>query len=269
MSGYAKLLLALSFVLVSVTVAWAEDVVTEEVNAEVLEAEEVKAEEVKTVKVYRDYPGYVESPVCENPRFADEGSGTDSDEASGHFYLGAWLGLNVLSSADLSFEFSRDLDAEYDHGYAGGAVLGYDYGALRFDFEGSYRNNSFDTVKRGDDSLSGVDGDFELATALLNLYYDFESGSPTTPYIGVGLGWAEVSLDTLEAGQVLLVDDEDEVAAAQLAAGCQFALSPAMSLDVGYRFLATEDPEMTSTVGEKIETEVRSHLVLVGLTYTF
>ncbi len=252
------------------------------------------AEEVKTVKVYRDYPAYIEPPLCDNPRIhkkaepkpllpnqVDEPKPslapcatpcvtpkptpcvTSCAVSNGQYYVGGWFGINALSSNDLKYT-SASVDAEYDNGYGGAVLIGYDYGALRLELEGAYRSSSVEGLK----PFVAAKGDLDIQTLLLNAYYDIDTGSYLTPYLGAGVGWAEVSLDGINGDGTLLVDDDDSVLAGQVAAGFQFRLNSTISLDVGYRFLMTDDPSMKSALG-KVDTEIRSHVVAVGIQYRF
>lgn len=247
-------------------------------------------------KVYRDYPGYIESPVCENPRMKQPGavrraqdlgpadetvakpsSARESlapveqpmvcDYVAGRFYFGGWLGAGVPLSSSPSFQL-LDVDADYKIGYAAGLQLGYDLGPLRFDLDGSYRANDVDELKVNGTKAASIDGALEIKALMLNAYYDFESSSRVVPYLGAGIGIAEVSLDGFDANGIELVDGSDTVLAGQLAAGLRMPLSATTQLDVGYRFMMTDTAEFSSPAG-RVEADVRSHVLLVGIQFKF
>ena len=100
----------------------------------------------------------------------------------------------------------------------GGLTLGYDLGALRLEMEilgrataegghGSDRaglGHGFGRGRAGsggfDALLGGLGGgiggvETETGQLFLNLYYDFETGSRVTPWIGVGGGWATTEVE--------------------------------------------------------------------------
>ncbi len=238
-------------------------------------------------KVYRDYPGYIESPVCENPRLkqpaavrrAQDPTATSEtvgeglappmvcDYVTGRFYFGGWLGAGVPLSSSPSVEL-LDVDADYKIGYAAGLQLGYDPGPLRFDLDGSYRVNDVDELKVNGVTAVTIDGELEIKALLLNAYYDFENASRAVPYLGAGIGVAEVSLDGFDANGIELVDGSDTVLAGQLAAGVLLPLSATTQLDVGYRFMVTDTASFSSPAG-KVEVDVRSHVLMVGLQFRF
>lgn len=95
------------------------------------------------------------------------------------------------------------------------------------------------------------------------------------PYIGVGVGGADVIFDSDMFGPSssdFVVGPEDDVVFAwQAFAGVRFRLARDLSLGVGYKYFATEDPTFTYPpdsfpVGFK---GVQSHSVMVTLEWKF
>ena len=95
-------------------------------------------------------------------------------------------------------------------GFLAGLALGYRLGDFRVEGEYFYRGTTYDS--ESDSNLSGppqtttkaqqeveeVKGAIDDVLShnfFANLYYDYHSGSKFTPYVGVGLGVAQVSLD--------------------------------------------------------------------------
>ena len=66
-----------------------------------------------------------------------------------------------------------------------------------------------------------------IGTVTANGYIDLPMGLPVTPYVGAGVGWGFVNLDSGH--------DQDGVAAA-LTGGVTFDVSQSVAVDVGYRF---------------------------------
>lgn len=218
-----------------------------------------------TAKVYRDYPGYINPAVCEKPNSDKVTPNSNPSPSSGNAsvrnhaaspsafpYLAAWVGLVDTRDADFG---AGGLEAEvtFEHGYGGGVAAGYDFGPARLEIEGSYRRNSADRVE-----FAGVkvdaDGDLEIFTLLANVYADFNFGGTSTPYLGAGIGYADVELE----------DRDDDVLAGQLAAGVIFPVSSNVSVDLGYRFMMTEDPDF-----DGVDFEVQQHTAMIGLQIRF
>lgn len=144
-------------------------------------------------------------------------------------------------------------DVEFDTGYGLGAFGGYDFGTWRLEGELSYRKND----------LKDFDGDISSSGLIGNAYYDFRMVSPSiVPYLGGGLGFADVSLEAPG------VDDDDVVFAYQLAAGVGFVMNKQVTIDLGYKYFATSDPEFATNAGKR-EAEYKSHNLFLGARYNF
>jgi opacity protein-like surface antigen len=197
-----------------------------------------------------------------------------------HPYFSVHVGGTWLQDADVDFDDPDffDDEIEFDSGFNVGGAFGYDYGMARLEIELAHRQNDVDTIKVDLLDFKG-DGDFSATSVMLNGYWDFETGSPVVPYIGGGIGFANVSANNVkffENGvRVRYVDDDDNVFAYQLAAGIAFAIAPPLTLDLGYRFFGTStveldaDPQLVGLNPSGFETEFDSHNVSVGLRMNF
>ena len=91
-----------------------------------------------------------------------------------------------------------------------GIALGHDWGKVRAEFEYFYRTTTYndrtDRVRIGDEvTLGKVDQELETVEVGMddvlshnffgNLYYDFTSQSRFTPYVGIGMGVTQASMD--------------------------------------------------------------------------
>lgn len=213
------------------------------------------ADSTQVAKVYRDYPGYIAPVQCESasgqpPAAKGAKAASPSTDAScpdrkGGHYLTIWAGGTATEDADPG----SNVEISFDSGFGGGLAVGYDFGTARLELEGSYRESDVDKVRTGAGSVK-VNADLELLTVLVNGYVDFATNSMATPYLGIGAGYARAEID----------DIEDEFVAGQLAAGVLLEISPAMSVDLGYRYLLP--------VG-KDDLDIRQHTASVGLQFRF
>ena len=95
-------------------------------------------------------------------------------------------------------------------GLLAGVSLGYRMGSFRVEGEYFYRGTTYDstasstiindeeTTRKAEQELDRFDGavdDVLSHNFFANLYYDYQSDSKFTPYVGVGVGFARVSLD--------------------------------------------------------------------------
>lgn len=135
----------------------------------------------------------------------------------------------------------------YDPGLAAAAAFGYAFNPnVSADFE-------FEFVGAKIDSVPGFFSDNS------RLYYAPFLGNVTlslpiphsnvVPYIGAGAGFAAAVFDTDSFGPApndfVTGSESDVVPAGQIFAGLRFRLSRNISLDLGYKFFATDDPTFT------------------------
>lgn len=200
-----------------------------------------------------------------------------------------------IENADLKVEIpggsaSDRLKTEKDSTFGGGIAVGYDfkpnYGApvraeieyaLRSESEGEY-SDSYSI----DGSLVTASGSmkFIVHSIFLNMYFDIETGTPFTPYLGGGLGVAFINADgqldvTVDGSEVY--DESDSKSqtnfAFNLGAGLGYDVNDNFTLDLGYRYADFGEAE-TGDVGAdaveiKGEARVVAHEVLLGLRYCF
>jgi opacity protein-like surface antigen len=171
-----------------------------------------------------------------------------------------------LSYVDLSDSTFSDgtgsVDVKSDGGYGVMAALGYKFdNSLRAEGEIAYRHNDLDSV-------AGVplNGDAKAWSLMANGYYDIQTGSAITPYIGAGLGVARVSQDSnFNVGGVAFTSDgKDTVFAYQAILGVAYPVADKTTLGVEYRYFATENPK-----DEGVEAEYRTNNIGLRLSHYF
>jgi len=178
------------------------------------------------------------------------------------------------------FNFSDDSDvggpgiatsAETDTGWLALGTLGYRYGnGVRTELEGGWRDNDVDSVFG---PTSGT-GDITAKSLMGNLLYDIPTGSRLVPYVGGGLGFAQIEYDgvgplTAALAPPVTINDEDNVFAYQGIAGVSYWINEAVELSTEYRYMATQDPELNTSTGVGVDGEYQSHAVLFGLRWNF
>lgn len=181
-------------------------------------------------------------------------SAATADEVPG-LYLGVGGGADWLQEMDFSNGgVGNDIDS--DVGYAAIGSLGYRYGnGLRTEIEGGYRNNDGET--------GGANVETQAWNAMANVLYDFDTGIPLRPYLGVGAGAVNVDLDVDGVGS-----DDNWAFGYQGIAGAEYALNDTVALFADYRYLATEGLDANPGAGS-LRDEYRSHTALAGVRWTF
>lgn len=191
-------------------------------------------------------------------------------------YGAARGGFTFTDDHDFSATPAINVTTELDNGYGVGVALGYDTGpvdnniGLRLEAEYMYRQNEVDTHSSGGAQLAGPTGEINSHAYMANAYLDFHNGSAVTPYIGGGVGVAQVSYDDYGVTAIPnVLDDDDTVFAYQGIAGASYKVTPQIKLTADYRYFATEDPELTSVAGTATETEYATHNIFAGVEYSF
>ena len=188
------------------------------------------------------------------------------------YYVSGNLGASILSDSDVEQTGFPTIVTSFDPGFTIGAAMGHDYGNIRAEGELAFRTNSIDDL-----SFLGfilpAEGNVSSLSIMVNGYYDFRSAnSALIPYLGAGLGFANVTVDASTFG-IQLLDDNALVFAYQLMAGFAYDINPTTALTFGYRYFATSNPEFDDPVLPgvlpDIEAEIQNHEFIFGFRVAF
>lgn len=165
--------------------------------------------------------------------------------------------LKVTDDEGDSFKLSGD-DNVFGGSIAVGISSAVQGGAIRTELE--YNKNAKAT------SYNIVKIEVKNQSAMFNAYYDINTGSKLTPYIGGGIGIAHLK------GSIK-VDNFKESKSKnnfswQVGAGVSYALTDNVSIDAGYRYTDAGDVK-SKDEEEIIKFESKSHEFLLGVRYTF
>ena len=214
--------------------------------------------------------------------------------------------------------YSATVGTEHDTGYKLGGVLGRSFGSgLRIEGELFIANAEVSKLTHSSISVPAlsftlpgelpipVSGTADQLGAMVNLWYDFDTGDVWTPYIGGGLGFIRVdqgdlrydtgavakavanALAQAQAAQqgippemvppvpvpeVPSLSASDTAFAYQIGAGVGYALSDSTTLQIGYRLqmvdgLSFSGENAVATVSS--ETNLRIHFLEIGIRYQF
>lgn len=196
------------------------------------------------------------------------------------FYASAFTGITVASDADVSsISGGSNFNdrAEFDPGINAGGTFGYDFGMGRLEGELSYKHSEIKTVtdRQTGYRYRSVDGSLGAFAVMFNGFVDLRNDSRVTPYLGGGIGFASLHLsDTSGIAsngvRTILYDKADAtVFAYQLGAGMEIALNRRLSLDVGYRYFATERADFDSDWNSSASMKLETHNGTVGVRFKF
>lgn len=167
-----------------------------------------------------------------------------------------------------------DLDTGW---LVGGTVGAYISPWLRAEAELSYASFGIDTVtgirngavEWGPDDFTGT-GEITATYLLANAWVQLPTATRFTPYAGGGIGGAWVKPDWNwgpgEYGHV----DGGTAFAWQVGGGVNFAVTERWAIDLGYRYKAIGDLNITDTNGEvATDVDLSSHNVQLGVVLNF
>ena len=122
-------------------------------------------------------------------------------------------------------------------------------------------------------SLNGTQvpltGRIQNIPVMANLLYDFDTGTPLTPYVGVGIGFSVLTLHNISTSGATLFDTSQLVFAYQPMVGVNYAITDQLDVGIQYRYFATTNAVLRDAAGNVFAVRSASHNVLASLTYYF
>jgi opacity protein-like surface antigen len=179
--------------------------------------------------------------------------------ASAEMYISGNVGAVWVNDADIDDGFDEG-EIEFDTGFGINAALGSSYeNGLRAEVELAYQKSDMDKISADGYGSASIDGDITAVALMVNAFYDFMPNEKFSPFIGAGIGYANLDADIDDFGSA-----DDNVFAYQASAGVGVALNQELKLDLQYRFFGTEDPDF-----DGLDAEYTTHNMMVGLRYSF
>jgi len=176
------------------------------------------------------------------------------------YYISLKGGMTAFS--DISFNDFQDdpdlgnLTATLGSGIEGAVAFGWKFSDGRVELEGGYYVSEVESIAGV--PVTGID--YKMATLMLNGYYDFETHSDWRPYLGAGIGAANIIVDVPGSR------DDAYAIAYKLGGGVGLDVSRNITLDLGYMFLFTSDFSLTTPDGEFVEN-MDGHTVTLGVRF--
>jgi outer membrane protein OmpA-like peptidoglycan-associated protein len=184
---------------------------------------------------------------------------------SGGPYAGLWVGPHFLRDSEVTGA-GIDSTADFDAGFGVAGSVGYrlPFG-LRAEAEGGFRASAVDSLS----GAAGGRGDARALSVMVNALYDFETGTPFTPYLGFGAGAARIAFDGVSPLGGSRVDDTDLAPALQGLVGVGYAVTDSLQVFAGYRYFTALGAGFTTDSGVRVDADYGSHTVLVGFRWSF
>ena len=195
-------------------------------------------------------------------------------------YFGAEAGWSNLEDQRDRFKVTGAprADNRYDSGFAAGARVGYEWGPWRFEEEYAYRSNDLNRFTVGSFNVPGASGGREAHAIMTNVLYDIDLagfgwnlGVPVTPHVGAGIGAVDVIDHVKVPGIGRLLNDDNWQFGYQAIAGLRYNVTPAVAVDLDYRYLATTDAtfRVPAAPAIKYTSGYENHTLMASLVYRF
>lgn len=172
-------------------------------------------------------------------------------------YVSGNFGMVSLNDSTFS-EPGFSAEVSTDPGFGFIAAVGNTFDGLRGEAEVAYRINDLDKISAGGISDSW-NGEITSISVMGNLLVDIPLSESIRPFLGAGIGLAMIDADISGAGS-----EDDTVFAYQGIVGIGFPLTHVTTLDLQYRYLATNDPDFAGT-----KAEYQSNNFFAGLRFDF
>ena len=170
---------------------------------------------------------------------------------------------------------------DFDLGFGADGALGYDFGSFRVDAEFTYltAKSVFDVHKtnRRENNVT-ADDTLTVLAATANAWYDLDTGTAWSPYIGIGVGAAnvDVKLATSENQGDEYFTGNGWGFAYQAGVGVALEVLTGFSLVGGYQFFGTLATEVKHTAADTKPAEagtvsptLMAHGVHLGMRFLF
>lgn len=202
------------------------------------------------------------------------------------FYVAGELGAVISAESEQTYTpgtvagSTGAISTDHDLGFGGGALAGYDFGAFRVEAEAAYLTAGIDKLTSNFATGGGLatgsqdsDGDIRAQILMANAMADFVGLQDFSFFAGGGIGVAKLKVSEMTAanGAFVVLDDEDSDwrSAWQLFAGVRKPLTSNIDAHLRYRYLNTEDFEMTGMGGRVVNADFTAHTLTAGVSFSF
>jgi hypothetical protein len=182
------------------------------------------------------------------------GTNARADQIEG-LYLGAGLAYTRVNDVvyDLIGAPVVAHPAEFDSDHGLGLKAGWGFGSSRLELEWIDLGVKADTFGRVGE-ISPAIGKLDVNAWMVNVFYDFDLESRFIPYLGVGIGQADVkakhiSKHTSPPDRTGFIDGGDKVFSWQAILGVAYQWNEHLGVSLDYRWMKTGDVDHDYGVG--------------------
>lgn len=180
------------------------------------------------------------------------------------WYVGAGAGATFPTTTSPSVNGTSN-KITFDTGWEVLGNVGYSfYNGLRAEGELSEARANASKVN----GVSATSGRINNLDVFGNLYYDVRTGTRWTPYVGGGIGFADVDADHIGTlSNTGSVNDSNVRFAYQGIAGIAYQVDNNWAVTTDYRYVRTTDPTLKTTAGGSVQPTNASHNFVLSVRY--
>ena len=193
---------------------------------------------------------------------------SDASAESYKLYLRGAVGMNYTQGMEYDINSGEILNT-YQHGYLSYAAFGADFDEYSLEVEGAFRGNSIKDQTLAGTPLPSNTGKTTSLSLMVNGYYITPSDGDWHPYVGIGMGYAEVHAKDHKSAATTLLDDGNGAFAYQGMVGILYDMTDSLSLFGEYKYFATMGVPITTVTNTTHELDYENHGATVGLKYHF
>ncbi|MEL6238022.1 MAG: outer membrane beta-barrel protein, partial [Pseudomonadota bacterium] len=198
-------------------------------------------------------------------------------------YVGVDGGITLEDQVDVDADTTPPENAAFadtETGFDFDIVIGYDFGPVRIEAEGAYKQNSYDgltvvlpAIVPGSPVPSGTvvenEEDLSIFSGMVNGIIDLGNDDGFNVFVGGGVGIANLDIPVEVAGVGTVVDDSTTDFAYQALAGLRFPVSDNLDLGLKYRYFVIDEFEIDTAAGIPAEVDYQAHSILASVVYNF
>lgn len=196
--------------------------------------------------------------------------------AAGNWYARGDLSYNAVSNNGWQ-SMGTPVNTKYKSNAGLDLALGWNLGrvwaggAVRGEFEASWKNNSVDSFSQNGQTLPGHSGHTRVLALMYNLYNDFLPESVFDPYLGAGIGYADIHYNYTDTGTYTGLESSDSRFAYQFMIGFKVRVTPSLYIDAALNHFVMANQSLTEAGGggATFESSYQSNGFTLGVTWAF
>jgi len=159
---------------------------------------------------------------------------------------------------------------QFDHGYGVGANVGIRLNNnWRVQLDLKRQSNGVDKATNSVGVTNKGVGRIVATYGILSGYYDLPVNWRIRPFVGLGIGQAQVKLNNVgHDGTSLLMSSSDDALIGQASLGASYSINDNIDVVLEYSYVKSQDVEYNSGISSE-KLEFSSHNVGLGVRYTF